>query len=502
MLLSGTWLAPLAIVFLFGCASTITGYDPSRKIEAEKLREDFDIMRHLMEKFHPSLYWYTPKESMDACFERYRSAITDSMTEQQFGFRILAPSITPIRCGHTSFSFSKRYNRFFRDLSLPSFPLYLKIWGDTMIVIRNLDKNDSVIIKGTQITRINGMDARALQDTMFPYMPTDGYSTNINNIRLSSAFPYYHRNIFGLQKSYPVSYLDSSGQEKNTILPVFRPKDDSSLQARKPAPGEAAWKKEKKTTRKERLEMFRSLSFDSSRSSAIMTINSFDDGGNLFAFYRRSFHQISRRGIRNLVIDIRSNGGGKVNNYTQLARYLMNKGFKVADSAYAVRNSFGKDGPFFTGHFLNGIGLAFLTSRKGDSLYHFRWWENKEFLPKKKDHFNGKVFVLVNGPTFSASTLFCHTVHDQGNIKLIGEETGGGHYGNNGLMIPNITLPNTGIRVRMPLFRIIQYNHPSKDGRGIMPDYPVGPHADAVRKGIDLKMQKANELIDAGYLYE
>jgi Peptidase family S41 len=477
---------------LSGCASKMHGYTPLKKFAPEKLQEDYDYLRDVMEKFHPSLYWYTPKDSMDFYFKTYRSVLTDSMTEQQFGFRILAPLTTHVRCGHTSFSFSKSFTRFFKGVQLPSFPLFMKVWGDTMIVTNNLNRKDSILKRGTQITSVNGIGPKQLASTMFRFMPTDGYSDNINYIRLSGAFPYYHRNIFGLSKNYTVGYLDSLSTEKKVQVPFFNPQADSSAKRVK---GEKPPTKPPKRDRKERLEDFRSLEIDIDKSTAVIDLLSFDNGYGLKKFYRKSFKKISKDRIQNLVIDIRSNGGGKVDNYTQLARYIKNEPFKVADSAFSNRKKFGKYRSRFQNSFVNSVAMQLFTTRREDNRYHFRYWENHVFKPFRKNHFNGNVYVIIGGPTFSASSLFCNTVQGQQNVTLVGEETGGGSYGNSGLLIPHVTLPNTGIRVRIPLFRVVQYNHAPKTGRGVMPDVYVPPAAYAVRKGLDLKMQKVKELI-------
>ena len=109
------------------------------------------------------------------------------------------------------------------------------------------------------------------------------------------------------------------------------------------------------------------------------------------------------------------------------------------------------------------------------------------------------MYVLTNGPTFSASTLFCNAVKGQSNIKLAGEETGGGWYGNNGIMIPDIILPNTKLRVRLPFFKLVQYNHVPKDGRGVAPDIYIPPTVEGVRKGLDRKMLIVKQMIkDSG----
>ena len=105
------------------------------------------------------------------------------------------------------------------------------------------------------------------------------------------------------------------------------------------------------------------------------------------------------------------------------------------------------------------------------------------------------VYVLTNGLTFSASSLFCNAVKGQHNITLIGEETGGGWYGNSGIMIPDITLPVTKLRVRLPYFRIVQYHHISEKGTGVIPDIYIKPVYKDVINGVDTKMEKVREMI-------
>ena len=128
-------------------------------------------------------------------------------------------------------------------------------------------------------------------------------------------------------------------------------------------------------------------------------------------------------------------------------------------------------------------------------MYHFGYWERKFYQPKKNNHFDGDLYVLTAGSTFSASSLFCNAVRGQPGIKLVGEETGGGWHGNDGILIPDITLPNTRLRVRLPLFRLVQFNHVPKDGHGVIPDIYIGPNYEALVKGFDKKMQVVMEII-------
>ena len=425
-------------------------------------------------------------------FSKYYGAIEDSMTEQQFGWKVLAPLTDKIHCGHTSFSMSKGYNRWVGNRRFASFPLLLKCWNDTMVVTANINRKDSIFKRGTLITSINGMRNKELVQTMFGYMTEDGIANNVNYIRLSNNFPYYHRNIFGLSKSYEVKYIDSTGKEQTVQVPLFEFPKDSAKKVQAGPPAE----KKKRETREERRQAIRSMAVDTTNNTAIITLNSFVSG-RLRKFFRQSFRYIKQTGISNVVLDIRSNGGGEINLSTLLTKYVTRKPFKVADTSYAVAKSLGPYTRYIKGHFINNLGLFVLTRKQKDGLYHFGLWERKMHYPKKVNHYDGDLYVLINGSTFSASALFCNAIKGQPGILLVGEETGGGWHGNNGIMIPDITLPNTRLRVRLPLFRLIQYQHVVKDGRGIAPDIFVGTNYEALVKGFDKKMQVVMGIIKA-----
>ncbi|MEP6711345.1 MAG: S41 family peptidase [Ferruginibacter sp.] len=474
--------------FLLSCAASKKNYSPLKKYPVQILQQDYTLLKNILQQKHPSIYWYTPKDSMNGYFIQYYNAITDSMTEQQFAWHILAPLVDKLRCGHTSVSMSKAYTKWAGGKRLPSFPLYMKVWNDTMAVTANLNRHDSIFKRGTLITAVNGVSNYDLIKKIFSYLPQDGYADNVNYIRLSANFPYYHRNIYGLSETYKVKYLDSTGQEKEALLPLYVAPKDS---ARK----DSLAKKERKDLPRERkILQYRSMEVDSSGKFAVMTLNSFSNG-HLRRFFKSSFKKLRKENINNLVLDIRSNGGGRVGLSTLLTRYITRRPFKVADTLFAVSKNLAPYTKYIKGKFLNNIELAFITRKKADGLYHLRHLEKKLYQPKQNNHYSGGVYVLTNGPTFSASALFCNAVKGQPGILLAGEETGGGWYGNDGIMIPDIVLPNTHLKVRLPLFRLVQYNHVAIKGSGVIPDIYIGTNYEALIKGEDKKMQVVKEMI-------
>ena len=125
--------------------------------------------------------------------------------------------------------------------------------------------------------------------------------------------------------------------------------------------------------------------------------------------------------------------------------------------------------------------------KTADGSIHYRRFEQHYFQPKTKNGFRGQVYLLQGGYTFSAATLVVGALKGQENIKVVGEESGGGYYGNSAMHIPNITLPNSKIRVRLPLYRMV-INSSRPKGSGIVPDIKIPPSSTAIREGWDPKM--------------
>ena len=485
----------LFIISLTGCG--VSKFNAAKKYSPQELLQDYNAMRSTLESRHPSLYWYTSKDSMDGWFNYYGAGIKDSMTELQFAWQVLAPMLEKVQCGHTSLLMSKGFTKASKNVKLPSFPLYIKVWNDSMAVIGSLIKNDSTFKRGTLIKAINGYPNAYLISRMFNYLPHDAEALNINYIRLSSNFPYYHRNIFGLSQQYTIDYIDSLQETKRTVVDMYKPPVDTTQKdsTKKKAPKV----KKQKIPRSERLKAFRNISYDSTGTYAYMELRTFNKQ-LIRGFLRRSFRDLHDKKTPNLVLDLRNNGGGRVGISKQLTRYLTREPYRIADTISAkTRKVSGIKGARVEYGFLNNIWM-FIASRKGkDGRYHIRNMERHVIKPKKQNHYDGKVFVITGGPTFSASTLFCNVVKGQPGITLVGEETGGGWYGNNGIIIPDVTLGNTGIRFRLPMYRVVQYDHVPKSVKtGIVPDILIPVSYDAVINRYDNKMVEIKKMIFSG----
>jgi C-terminal processing protease CtpA/Prc len=302
-----------------------------------------------------------------------------------------------------------------------------------------------------------------------------------------------YSSIYGYSPYYTVDYLDSLGHQKRTFIPPYFPgADTAGRQAARNRP------RVPKPSRKELKDMRRNavrlLKMDTTSHVAMMDLNSFTRGYGLRGFFRRSFRALKENNMSHLIIDVRGNGGGVVSNSTMITRFIADHKFKVGDTLYAI-DKHKKYSRYIQNDFFNRMFITFFTRKKSDGYYHFRYFEKHYSKPKKKNHYDGNVYILTGGNSFSATTLFVSALIKQDNVTVIGEETGGGAYGNTAWLIPDVTLPVTKVRFRLPLFRLVIDKDYPKTGKGVQPEIESKPTIDAIKKGNDYKLDKAMELI-------
>ncbi|HUP13872.1 MAG TPA: hypothetical protein VM187_16740, partial [Niastella sp.] len=212
------------ITGLIGCSASRQPFDPQYKYSQKQLQKDYRVFRGVLEESHPSLYWFTPKDSMDLYFNEGFNRITDSMTETQFR-NVLSYVVSKVHCGHTAVRYSKQYSKYLDTAKIKMFPLSFKVWGDSMAITANINRKDSVLRYGTMVTAIDGYSTRQLTDSFMNYISGDGNSINgkYQSLSNSGSFGNLYRNIIGLRDQLAITYIDSNGIEQTVNVPVFDP---------------------------------------------------------------------------------------------------------------------------------------------------------------------------------------------------------------------------------------------------------------------------------------
>ncbi len=468
------------------CAGS-SAYQPNKKYAPQDLQRDFDMVWETYQQVHPSYDWFAPRDSVNQRFANVRATLTDSLTEPQFRLR-LSYAVSGINCGHTSVRSSKAYTRYIRDYRGTMFPLDLQVLpGDSLVVVNNKLRDSGMLKRGDVVLSINTVPAAKFISQMRQYISSDGYNTTFKDDIISRGFASRFQWLYGLQSQYKISYLDSTGAVQHATLKNFTPKKDTAA-GQKPTTRPAAPATARQQKPKDWL-----LVYDSTKTIAFIQLKSFS-GVGLRRFFKRSFKDIKKQKVEQLIIDVSENGGGEISNYVALSRYMVEEPFRIADSVSAVSFKFPYKKQVQAWAFYNLFGWM-IASRQSDGRLHMRVNEGTVYKPRKKHHYNGNLYVLTGGFSFSATTLFLNSMRNRHHFVQIGEETGGGIRGNSAVMVPNLRLPNTGVSVRLPLFRLVTDHTLPHNGRGGFPQVYAPATSHSVRYRYSPAISAARRLI-------
>ena len=129
-------------------------------------------------------------------------------------------------------------------------------------------------------------------------------------------------------------------------------------------------------------------------------------------------------------------------------------------------------------------------------INNYKYGKNLNLQKPKENVFKGKLFVLINGITFSSAADLAADIRKTTEATFIGEETGGAFEGPTGGNTIVVQLPNSKIMVRISPNIHVGYmykKHPI--GRGVIPDYKIEYSIEDILEEKDLELHKAIELI-------
>ncbi|TAF98390.1 MAG: hypothetical protein EAZ47_00420 [Bacteroidetes bacterium] len=481
------------IIILITAASCVTRNKANNTLQTtyskEQVSNDLQLLEKVLMANHPGLHVFIFQQELEVLKDSIIQQLP-AMASIHQARNAVATYVAAIGCGHTSVRYSKAMMRA-GGKATPSkqFPLGVKVWGDSAVVLFNLwGRADTAITQGTILTHINGIRVDSLLHQMRTVVSTDGSSLSFKDQFISNSFGSLYKTFYPNDTSLSVRFIAADGQMQDKYIPYYKaPKNVSNAvpTVRIPTPKPSPWVKQNA-----------SLLFQPATETAILSIHSFEGNKGLRRFIKKAFEEIEKRGTKNLIIDLRRNTGGRISLATLLTKYVANTSFHVADSVYTSSKKIALK-QYVKPHFAYGLHKWLFTKKISDSVFTVPYFANKKYHPTTQHHFDGNIYYLTGGYTFSAATLHLHFVHKQPNVTLIGEETGGNYYALNAVHIPDIELPNTLLRVRLPLYRQVFDSSRTFTSKGFLPTYQVLPSSEAIKRGIDAKMQKAFDIIKA-----
>ncbi len=410
---------------------------PSGLLSREQAAFDIEAMFYVLSEVHPDIYSVCNQGDLLRAKNKAIASLGDSVSSVDL-YRAAAPVVAMIGDGHTSLVFP--YNSCFTK-DLPRMPLYVDVMPDR--TVKCASSLDSVIPRGARILSINGVASDVMIDSMLHYV--SGEREHYRLHRVDNDFTALRHLLFPAD-SFVVEYrLADASEVRNITLPSV-----SYDEVKRRCPP---------TSRpKGRYEAY-SYSVDEDNDVAVMDFRSFDDVDRMTAFADSMFSDLSRRGIGNLVIDLRNNGGGNSRVGDVLLRYITPIPY-VQMEKVLVRIT-----PL-TVRLMGGGNMA-------PCVYYHEAKEDEYIRPLTavEGHYDGKVYLLTSTTTFSSAGSFAWAFKECGIGTVIGEETGGMNvaYGD----ILSYRLPLSGLRCSVSFKRFWQFRADENDIHGTIPDVAV-----------------------------
>jgi hypothetical protein len=453
-----------------------------KTFEPDQLIADFRFARQALEEGHGGIYRYTSKEELDRLFDQAEKSLTKPMNIVEF-YRVLAPVVAAIKCGHTDVSLPRDFLKAFTAEN-GVLPLQVRVLEGRPYVLRDFS-GASVSLVGKEIRSINGVSASKIVEKMLAAVSGDGDIQSVRMRRISGwAFSNQLSVLVGLSGPYEVVYWDPKEKRESQIKLMGA--DMTQLQEAERT----------KFPRDEHPPTADELKFLDEGAIAVMKIREFDEvvdaehKKTMAEFYQESFDAMNVKGTKTLVLDLRSNGGGQDELGKGLLSYLLDKPFKYYDELTINAREF---------TFQKATGLPEVpegaVERQPNGKYRVLNHPNLGLQQPSKPTFAGKVLILINGGSFSTTAEFLSQAHFHKRAEFIGEESGGAYYGNTSGVVPALTLPNTKLIVYVPL---VSY-HLAVSGykaaaHGVLPDHPVRYSIEELLDGKDKELALALEL--------
>ncbi|CAM1370029.1 S41 family peptidase [Tenacibaculum xiamenense] len=429
------------------------------QLTQEQVLEDYTILKNVLVKGHPSLYDYTSKTEWDSLFVNFEKEKIKTVRSNNDFYKKVIELTDYVRDGHLIIMRPQLD-------SIPNlFPIWLKIINKKLYT----DTDDFNIPVGSEIISIDEIKGTELRERFLKYVPSDGFNTTKKDRQIEREFGILHFYEFGTKPTYKVEYKTPNNQ---VITKTIKSQSFESI-------GKRFSKRNSHFAKNALSKKEPFVRYIDSLNAAVLTLNTFGlNQGKFQSELKEIFKKIKRKRIKQLVIDIRQNDGGYPENSNYTFSYIAKKAFIQPKSQHVITSKLPHKEhsqeiingytykSFFEKYFRNGS--------KTESEWVIYSPENKGSMVPRKKRFEGQVYVLIGGNTFSAGSTFALNCKNQG-ITLIGEETGGGYYSQTGGYPVVYTLPNSKIKMMMSFVKAKKHikDKTVKKGTGVMPDIEI-----------------------------
>lgn len=460
----------------------------------EAVMQDFHYMERALKECHPGLYRHQSKGQIDSLLDSTEKQIRENMSLNDC-YSLLSQVTAGIRCAHTILVPRENW----METSLKEvrfFPYQVFFIKGKAYLVMNRTKNREVK-PGFELLTINGMTIDSIRQMMFRHISADGYNETLKYRQIHNLmFSYYYYYMIGRPDSFHIQYRDAGGMVRQIVSRWENVRDAEQNTLKNPVNRRVLKSSPKISGRK--------LEINKKTGTATITLRDFYGGGDagkarqqLHDFMQECMRKINDQHIGNLVVDLRYNIGGYDTQGEELLSWFVSQPVPYYRRLHVVTtNSKFLQYSTVSRDELANIDKIVKAEPDGTFTIHENFNSGLQKVQPASGHFTGNIYFLVNGATGSAAAEFTAIAKSNGIGKFIGEETGGNYEGGNGAEFVNISLPNTKMKVTIPLiYYHLAVDPPAQPGRGTIPDHEVVYELKDLLTGKDTQLEYVYRLI-------
>ncbi len=456
----------LAVVsgFVAAAAPGIAQIPPPRALSPEAALDDVRLARRAIETIHPGLDRYGAPGITGAAFDVLERESESGITDQRL-YALLSAALASVRCSHTKAEPWKEWTAA-RETGATYFPLRFREESGRMLVARSASP---AIIAADEVIAIDGVPAGVIMATILNAVPADGWTDGARRFALFNSsdldeceFDHYYPFYFG-GGGERVIEVRTAGATRSRLARVSLVTRAARREAlRQPAAARNLDESITLTFPQEGVALLRIGTFVAYRKQL-----------DPETIYRPYFEEIATKGAASLIIDLRSNGGGSDEAALDLLRFIAKEPFAPRGSRWVKAYRFGDLRDKLETWDPSVLDMPDEAFRKLENGYYEVLSPQVPAFAPLAPAFTGRVIALCGPANASGATLCLATMRSRFGVTLAGEPTGGSADGPTAGIIFFVTLPNSGIRVRVPAIRSVSGMNDAAAAGGLTPDVDV-----------------------------
>lgn len=433
----------LCLILLWSVVSF--GQDKKTIKKLNNQKEDFHVFKTSIFELEARPYRYISKDSLNELLDNLEKKVSTEIVSDIDLYRSYASLMVHFQSGHTGIIPTKHVYRqwFLNKNSLPfdiiisagkmySYNEYLNVPEKQFLVLPRKEQKRVKIEMYAEITKIDGLDLAEWMDRIGTYVGSDENQPEFRYEIVKELFEFFRGlTLDSVQKEANVSYV--SGKDTlEMIVPIgYAPGKDISERLE-------LSQKEAHKVRKD-FGSFKELGGRYGYLQLPSFTNSY--GKKYNRFLKDVFSKIHKKGVKELVIDLRGNTGGVMQNellkyflvaQKEVGEYHIEKVKKPNYKKYIEKNDSYRQ---------NKKNLKAITKWEKDTWQLYDGISHPNIKDEDDEYYLGKIVVLTDRSTFSAASVLAAQLKHMKGAKIVGTTAGGSFYegvaGTHKVILPN-----------------------------------------------------------------